>query len=162
MMKKMITHITTESPDVKAANAERYIRTLKTRLWKYFTDKKTFRYLNVLQSIVRALNNSYTNTLGCRPIDVNQKNEKKIRERLYGNSTDQKKKIVYEYEIGDKVRIAKERTAFQKGYLPHFTEEVFVITKRIPRRPVPVYRIEDLHGEMIQGMYYPAELVQSV
>ncbi|MCP3663181.1 MAG: transposase family protein [Gammaproteobacteria bacterium] len=161
MMKNMVTHITTESPDIKAANAERYIRTLKTRLWKYFTDKKTFRYLNVLQDIVQAINSSYSSTIGCRPIDITQKNEKEIRERLYGSSTD-KKKTVFEYNIGDKVRIAKERTAFKKGYIPNFTEEVFVITKRIPRRPVPVYRIEDLYGEQIQGTYYPAELVQSV
>ncbi len=127
----MITHITTESPDIKAANAERYIRTLKSRLWKYFTTKKTFRYLDVLQSIVRSINKTYTKTLGCRPIDVTQKNEKEIRERLYGEKS--KKTTCFEYDIGDKVRIAKEKTLFKKGYLPNYTEEVFEIMKRIPR-----------------------------
>ena len=43
MEKKMIIHYVASSfPDVKCPNVERYNRTLKTRLWKYFTQRKTF------------------------------------------------------------------------------------------------------------------------
>ncbi len=163
----MITHIRisrcqrTESPDVKAVNAEQYIWTLKSRLWKYFTNKKTFRYLDACQSIVWAINKTYTKTIRCRLIDVMQKNEKEIRECLYGEKS-KKTTTCFEYNIGDKVRIAKEKILFKKGYLPNYTEEVFEIMKCIPRQPIPVYRIKDLHGEEIRGVYYPAELVQSV
>jgi len=159
MNKKLIIHFVSNSPDIKGANVERYNRTLKTRLWKYFTKRNTFRYLNVLQSIVHAINTSYTDTIGCRPVDVGKENEAKIRERLYGDTKKKKKKVVYKFEVGDKVRIAKERGKFKKGYLPNFTEEVFVIHKRIPKRPIPVYHIKDLQEEDIEGEFYPAELV---
>ncbi len=159
MQKKLIIHYTTLSPDVKAGNAERYIRTLKTRLWKYFTGQKTYRYLDVLQSLVGAINKSYTDTIGCRPMDVTQKNERSIRQRLY---SDKEVSSRYRFEVGDRVRIAKEKSVFKKGYLPNFTEEVFTVYERIPRRPIPVYRIRDRQGEEIEGIFYPAELVQAI
>ncbi len=160
--KKRIIHVVSRSPDIKAANVERWNRTLKTRLWKYFTKRKTFRYLNVLQTLVQAINNSYTNTIGCRPIDVNQDNEAIIRERLFGKTSNVKTKPRFTFNVGDKVRIAKEKDTFKKGYLPNFTEEVFIVDERMPRQPIPVYRIKDLDGQQIEGVYYPAELVQAI
>jgi len=162
MTTKNIFHRTTESPDVKAASVERYNRTLKTRLWKYFTNRKTYRYLNVLQSIVQAINHSYTNTIGCRPVDVTMKNEDTIRQRLKGIQADYSGPPEFTYSIGDRVRIAKEKSIFKKGYLPNFTEEIFVIVKRIPRKPIPVYEIQDLHGEKIKGVFYSFELVPAI
>ncbi len=135
MQEELIIHYTTLSPDVKAGNAEHYICTLKTRLWKYFTRQKTFCYLDVLQSLVRAINNSYTDTLGCRPVDVMQKNEHSIRQRLYSDK-ELASSSRYRFNVSDKVRIAKERSVFQKGYLPNFTEEVFSVHERIPRHPI--------------------------
>jgi hypothetical protein len=161
MNKKMIIHYVSNSPDIKAASVERYNRTLKTRLWKYFTKRKTFRYLNVLQSIVHAINSSYTATISCRPIDVRQEDEPRIRERLYG-TRNTGKPPPFKFEVGDRVRIAKEKTKFKKGYLPNFTQEVFVVDKRIPRRPVPVYKIKDLRGEEIEGVLYSAEMVRAI
>jgi len=158
MTRYRIDHRTTESPDIKAGNAERYIRTLKTRLWKYFTKHKTYRYMNVLQTLVRAINTSYSDTIGCRPIDVTIRNEKTIRQRV---NKQEGKKPVFLFNVGDKVRIARERKAFRKGYQPNYTEEVFTVVKCIPRRPIPVYMIQDLEGEEIRGVFYPAELVQA-
>lgn len=159
MSAKNITHCTTNSPDIKAAIAERYNRTLKTRLWKYFTAKKTYRYVNVLNNIVTSINQSYTGTIGCRPVDVSMANEDQIRQRLKGV---QAGKTRYQYSVGDNVRIAKEKTLFKKGYMPNFTEEIFVVDSQIPRQPVPVYRIRDLKGQEIEGIFYPAELVPAV
>ena len=156
---KMIDHRTTESPDIKAAVAERYNRTLKTRLWKHFTAVGTNRYLNILQALVHSINSSHNETIGCCPIDVTLKNEDLIRQRM---RKDEKKPVVFQFKVGDRVRIAREKTTFKKGYLPNFTEEVFVVTQCVPRRPYPVYRIRDLHGEDIKGVYYSAELVQAI
>ena len=47
-------------PDVKAACVERFIRTLKTRLWRYFTQKRTTRYVDVLQKFVDSYNSRFT------------------------------------------------------------------------------------------------------
>ncbi len=69
------TNYTAESPDMKATSVERYNRTLKTRLWKYFTENKTFRYSNILLRLVKAINHTYNHTdvIGCRPVDLHKK-----------------------------------------------------------------------------------------
>ena len=154
--KNNFIHRTTRSPDIKAGVCERFNRTLKTRLWKYFTHKKTFKYLDILPEIVGAINNSYSTAIGCRPVDVTQENEMEIKARLSGARAKPK----YRFNVNDRVRISRDKGVFSKGYLPNFTEEIFIITERLPRHP-PVYRIKDLNGEEIEGIFYAAEMVPS-
>ena len=62
------------------------------------------------------------------------------------------------FTIGDKVRISKyKRKVFDKGYTPNWTEEIFVIDKVLPTKPV-MYSIVDLMGESIKGSFYEQEL----
>ena len=81
-----------------------------------------------------------------------------VWQKLYGEETS--KPIKYKFKIGDQVRIGKARRMFKKGYFPSWTEEIFIVTKRVPRRP-PVYRISDYHGKESEGIFYEQEL-QSV
>ena len=149
-----IVHVLTTSPDVKASNVERMNRTIKTRLWKYFTRRKTLKYLDVLQSIVDSVNRSYSRPIGCAPVEVTRENEDRIRKRLYGSIV---AKQDFTFKVGDHVRIAKAKNAFAKGYVPNFTEEVFVVDKRLKRNPV-VYKLKDLNSEDIEGIFYREEL----
>ena len=58
------------------------------------------------------------------------------------------------FTIGDKVRISKyKRQVFDKGYTPNWTEEIFVIDKVLPTKPV-TYSIVDLMGESIKVSFY--------
>ena len=75
-------------------------------------------------------------------------------QRLYSNKSS--KLIKYKFKVGDQVRISKAKRTFKKGYLPSWTEEIFTVTKHIPRRP-PVYKIADYHGEL-EGTFYEQEL----
>ena len=102
---------------------------------------------------------------------MTQNNEDAIRGRLRGLPTNErhmrskkkkKKTKPFRFHEGDRVRIAKEKSKFEKGYLPNFQQEVFAIHKVVPRYPVEVYRIKDLDGEDIQGIFYPTELVPAV
>lgn len=154
-----IKFIQTESPDVKAAVAERYNRTLKTRLWKYFTKNSTYHYLDVLPNIVKAINHSYHRSIKRRPVDVNYKNAPIVWETLYGDPFD--KKIEFKFDVGDKVRIAQHKHIFKKGYLPTFTQEIFTVAERLHRNP-PVYRLVDYNKEPISGVFYEFELVKTV
>ena len=86
-----------------------------------------------------------------------KKNEKIVRTNLYGD-------LIYlkpgkpKFAIGDKVRISKyKRKVFDKGYTPNWTEEIFVIDKVLPTKPV-TYSIVDLMGEEIKGSLYEQEL----
>ena len=154
-----IQFIQTESPDVKASVAERYNRTLKTRLWKYFTKNSTYHYLDVLPKIVNAINHSYHRSIKRRPVDVNYKNSPIVWDTLYGDYYS--KKSEFKFEVGDKVRIAKHKHIFKKGYLPNFTEEIFTIAERLCRQP-PVYKIFDYGKEPVTGVFYESELVKIV
>ena len=61
------------------------------------------------------------------------------------------------FKIGDFVRILKYKNIFARRYTPHWSEEVFVISKS--KTTVPqAYVISDLNGEEIVGTFYEKEL----
>ena len=61
------------------------------------------------------------------------------------------------FQVGDLVRIAQHRATFRKSYESGWTEELFKITERVPRK-ISMYKIEDLAGELIKGSFYEYEL----
>ena len=90
-----------------------------------------------------------------KPADVSKCDEVFVWQKLY--EEEPHKSIYYKFNIGDQVRISKARRTFKKGYLPNWTEEVFTITKRVPRRP-PVYKIADHDSDEVEGVFYEEEL----
>ena len=148
-----INFYTSENEDVKAAVVERFNRTLKTKMWKYFTHKSTMRYIDVLDDLLHSYNNTFHRTIKMTPSEVNAQNEEEIRARLYRP----KSKLVWKFQVGDQVRIARGKREFKKGYLPSWTDEIFTIASRRPSDP-PVYKIKDYNGEVLGGNFYAFEL----
>ena len=70
---KGIRHFTTHNEETKACIVERFNRTLKTRMWKYFTKYQTLRYLDVVQHLVDSYNASYHRSIGMSPTEVNNR-----------------------------------------------------------------------------------------
>ena len=61
------------------------------------------------------------------------------------------------FKVGDHVRISKYKNIFAKGYMPNWSEEVFIINKI--KNTVPwTYIINDFDGEEIIGTFYEKEL----
>ena len=61
------------------------------------------------------------------------------------------------FQVSDYVRISKYKNIFAKGYIPNWSEEVFVISKI--ENTVPwTYATNDLNGEEIIGTFYEKEL----
>ena len=133
----------------KSVVAERFIRTLKSKIFKYMTSISKNVYINKLDDIVNEYNNTYHTTIKMKPIDV--------KDNTYINTS---KKINYKnpkFKVGDRVRISKCKNIFAKGYMPNWSEEVFVIKKA--KNTVPwSYVINDLNGEEIIGTFYEKEL----
>ena len=152
---EFISHWYATSPDVKCAIAERYIRTLKSRIWKYFTRNKTKRYIDVLPELVAAINNSYHRTIKRAPSSVNRTNQNEVWESLY----EKKKPIKPRFKSGDRVRITIEKHVLSKGYRQNFSKEVLVVSKLLRRQP-PTYKITDDEGEEIEGVFYNEEMVR--
>lgn len=97
----------------KGSIVERWNRTLKSRLERYFTENKTTNWIDVLQDFTRNINNTVNRSIGMEPGKVTEKNSQQIRQRLYG----QEESIQpCNLEIGDRVRIPKIKNIHAKGY----------------------------------------------
>jgi len=144
----------TLNSELKACVVERFNRTLKEKMWRYFTHAKNKVYIEILPDLVNSYNNSHHRTINTTPNSVNKKNEKKIWEHVYGFKDEA---IKIKYKTGDKVRIVKYKTLFEKGYTPNWTREIFVIYKILPRTPTS-YVLKDLNNEIIEGSFYEQEI----
>jgi len=109
-----IKFYTSENEDIKAAVVERFNRTLKEKIYRYFTAKHTKRYMDVLQDHIDAYNHSYHRSIGMAPVHVTPDNEDVVRSRLYPVKT---KLLDWKFKAGDKMRITMQRRPFQKGYI---------------------------------------------
>ena len=152
-----IEHFATPS-EVKASVIEWFNRTLKTRMWRYFTANNTRRYLDVLQDLVRSYNHSYHSSIKMKPMEVTSENALQVFRNLYGVGSDRRcKGSRIRFKKGDLVRLSKLRGVFDKKYEQSFTDEVFTVTEQITRSP-PVYKLKDFDGEPIEGSFYVEEL----
>ena len=132
----------------KSAVAERFIRTIKNKIYKYVTSISKKMYIDKIDDIVHKYNNKNHRTIKMKPIDVTDNTYIDFGKEV--NDNDPK------FKVGDYVRISKYKNIFAKGYTPNWFEEVFV--KKI-RNAVPwAYAIDDLNVEEITGTIYEKEL----
>lgn len=148
---------------IKAAVVERFNRTLKTRMHKYFTSKGTRRYVNVLDALISSYNRTVHSSTGMRPIDVDSSNTDVVFRRLYGASSQRalnlKKPVdVRNLKVGDNVRIRYILTPMQKSYFPMFSDQVYTISAVVPEYPFHMYRVKNWAGNVMNRKYYAHDL----
>ncbi|HKX45328.1 MAG TPA: DDE-type integrase/transposase/recombinase [Planctomycetota bacterium] len=141
-----------------AGVAERAIRTIKERLYRYFTRQQTNVWIDAVNQIVDAINHSVNRTIGMAPNSVTVQKADAIFERVFHPKVTKAIKIQNgnKLNVGDLVRLNKWKGIFGKGYTANYTKELFRIAEAKTSYP-PHYRIEDLHGERILGVYYPED-----
>ena len=142
---------------VKAAMVERWNRTLKSKIWKYFTSRNTYKWLEVLPKLVHAYNHSKHRVIAMKPADVNKENAALVWERLYGNDLRNKKTKV-DVKEGDLVRISKMKGQFEKGYLPNWSREEFLVDKIHTKFLPSMVTLKDYKGDVIEGNFYKDEI----
>lgn len=154
-----ITFFTVKS-DKKAAVAERLVRTIKEKIWRYMTEKETSRYVDVLEDLVHSYNNTYHNSIKMAPSEVNFGNEGKVLRTLYGKEwMDEGNKVKKpKLKVGDMVKISRLKGVFNKAYMGNWTEELFLVEKVWERVPYPMYGLKDWSGDIIEGAFYEHEL----
>ena len=129
--------------------AERFIRTLKSKIYKYMTSISKNVYIDKLDDIVDEYNNTYHSTIKLKPIDV--------KDNTYINTSKEINNKDPIFKVVDYVRISKYKNIFAKGYMLNWSEEEFVIKK--VKNTIPwTYIINDLNDEEIIGTYYEKEL----
>ena len=153
-----IRFFTSKNREIKCSIVERFNRTLKTKIWKHFSKIRMYRYIDALPQIMTVYNNAYHRSIKMTPAEVTTENIDEVRKNLYGSISPN---LEFKFEVGDKVRVSKIKGRFEKGYLPNWSEEVFLIKRRLANIP-PVYILEDYHKEEIDGLWYEAELQKVV
>ena len=133
----------------KSVVAERFIRTIKNKIYKHMTSISKYVYTDKLDDIVNEYNNTKHRGTKMKPVDVKDNTYTEFGKEV--NDNDPK------FKVGDHVRISKYKNIFPKGYTPNWSEEVFVI-KRIKNTVPWTYVIDDLNGEEITGTFYEKEL----
>ena len=155
--KHNINYYTSQNEETKANFVERFQRTLKGKMWRYFTHHGSYRWVDVLDDLIQSYNNTYHRSIGMTPNQVSTENEVEVYDRLYGEPKPKQKKPGFKFKVGDTVRISAHRMIFDKAYEPNWTEEVYTVSERINRDP-PVYRLKDLSSKDIVGTFYEFEL----
>ena len=104
----------------KSVVAERFIRTLKNKLYKHMKATSKNVYYDVLDDIVNEYNNTKHSTIKIKPIDV------KDNKRVYIDEHNEKRS---RFKVGDRVRISIFKNIFAKGYTPNWSREIFIVNK---------------------------------
>ena len=94
----------------------------------------------MLSDLVKGYNASTHSSIKMAPKEVTLKNERQVWNTLYGKPRKHRKPTL---EKGDMVRLNKIHRPFAKGYLPGWTEEVFLVDKV---KPFPAYKITEWDG----------------
>ena len=134
--------------DGKSVVAERFIRTLKNKLYKDMTATDKNVYYDVLDDVVNKYNNTKHSTINIKPIDV------KSNKRVYIDEHNEKDS---RFKVGDRIRISKFKNVFAKGYTPNWSTEIFIVDKVNDTVPY-MYNLQDLNDEEIIGSFYDKEL----
>ena len=148
--------------EVKSFVSERAIKSIKTKIYRYFAYKQSYRDIDKLQRFAKGYNNTIHSSIDMPPAQVN-----KIKEETVCISTflanhkkgpTKFKHFRFRFKIGDRVRITHLGNIFTRQYDDKWTGGIFAIAQRFWRQGVPVYRIKDYNGEYIKGTFFQSEL----
>lgn len=161
MKKYNINHYSVFS-DKKGAIVERFNRSLKSLMWRKFTEQGKYVWLGILDELLTEYNNRKHRTIGMAPVKVSKSNEDLVRRNI--NNNRQKYKLTdkrVKFKVGDKVRISKYKHAFAKGYLPNWTNEIFNVDQVLTNTIPTTYRLRDYRSNVLQGTFYEKELLKA-
>ena len=101
--------------------SQRFITTLKNKIYKYMTSISKNVYIDKSDDIVNKYNNIYHSTIRMKPVDV--------KLSAYIDFIKESNKRDPNFKIGDTVAISKYKNIFAKGHTLNWSEEVSVIKK---------------------------------
>src|SRR5208282_327034 len=152
----------------KAAIVERFNRTLKNKMFSYFTFANTHKWLDILPKLIAGYNKAKHRSIEMAPQDVDSEEEiplwlnqndpsPKLNKHGRGTPPGIPGRVARNVKIGDYVRISKVKSVFGRGFLPNWTEEVFTVSK-IVNTNSKQYKLNDESGEQVDGSFYREEI----
>ena len=146
--------------ETKACVVERVIKTIKSRMFRYFTHKQTNRYIDILQEQTKSYNSTVHKSIKMSPDSVTYNNQHLAWENNYVSilvKKDENKKLKYKFKVGDYVRVSFLKRVFDKSYQQQWSDQFFQIREQLPTNP-RTYRLSDYNGEKLGGAAYEEEL----
>lgn len=135
-------------------------------MYAYIENKQSYRYLDVLQDLVKNYNATPHRALKFKtPLDVHTGNEHLFWYNLYIKpymKSSIKPRRKFNYKVGDKFRLSHLRSPFKRGYNEQYSAEVYIIKQRSRIRTHPAYEIKDYNEEQIQGWFYEHEMTKVI
>ena len=136
---------------MKADIAERFIRTLKGKLFRYSTYQNTKKYMHILPDIIKR----YNLTQHCgnhTPTEIHHLTDpEEIQlqfKEMYKIPSSSHKPLTSTLPVGEYVRLSQIKPTFKKGYTIQNTLEIFKITLIDTTQTPTKYFLEDLQGEL--------------
>ena len=126
----------------KSVVGERFIKTLKNKIYKHMAAISKNVCFDVLDDIVDEYNNTYHETIKMKPGDVS-----------FAGYNEESNEKDPKFKVGDYVQISKFKNVFAKGYTRNWSEEIFIV-KKIKDTVPWTYVISDLNGEEVVGSFY--------
>ena len=162
LKKRKITLYSTENQE-KCSVIERWNRTIKSQLWKYFTANGTHRWIDVLQPLIAKYNTTKHRSLKMTPAEARQP---AFYQQAFNNQYyDKVKKLlniphalkVAKFRVGEKVRLAVQKDLFEKSYIINWSDKIYTI-KTIKNTLPITYIVKDDKGKVHKGSFYEYDL----
>ena len=156
LLKKNDIEIYSTNNDEKCSVVERWNRTIKTQLWRYFSANGTQKYTDILQPLIDKYNSTKHRSIGMTPTDARKpSNYQQVFKNLYLKKVQTRNKQP-KFKVGDKVRISVKKDIFEKGFTINWSDKIYTINEVLKTLP-PTYKIKD-DREEIKGSFYEQEL----
>ena len=139
----------------KASVVERAIRTIKSRLEKYFKHIGKRKWIDAIQQTIININMTPHSAHGLPPHEVNDENRSEVYKKLYPKT---KLSVVCRLQKGDRVRKLKEKALFDKGYRQNWSDEIYIIDAVRQSNQVCWYKLHTLANKPIPGIWYYYQL----
>ena len=110
----------------KSVITERFIKTLKAKIYKKTTANDSKTYLSYLNKMIDQYNNTYHHSTNKKPINAD------YSALTEPNETNSK---VPKFKVNDEVRIAKYKNIFIKGYTENWSREIFITDSVLKTNP---------------------------
>ncbi len=151
-----VYHFTSNNSDIKCAIVERFNRTLKGRMFKYFTANGTRVWYNVIDDLITAYNSSKHSSIKMSPVEALKTDSKILFKNIYKvDSYEDIRAKDPKLNLGDKVRKAYKLSPFEKSYYPNWTDHVYTVNKTANEPEKPMYRVKN---EEVSERLYPEQL----
>ena len=160
LLKEYETKLYSIYSDLKAVFIERFNRTLLPIINKPMFINGDGNWVNILTDAVVTYNNNIHSTINMKPVDASNNPDKLKYTFSFKNIKGKPGYAQPKLKVGDYVRNTDKRKIFSKGQTSNWNRELFKVNEDLKTQP-PIYKIEDINGETIEGKYYEQELLKS-